>query len=170
MTISLFKAKRKDKDSHEAYYDIDLGSPDGIVTIKDGKIPYKWQRKISNENIIQKGFSFYLARYAFGDKYNIFDFDLGSDPKNTGILGMSSEDTKKLILIYVDNIALNKGIIYIVSASYVTNEKLIERYNNTKRMQIFFEDKMSSKKELAKLARHVRKINKKHFRKLNKTI
>ena len=130
--IILREADRKDKDSEEAFYEIETGNPDEEISVKDGKFSFVWHRKKSNSNVKEKGFSFYYARHAYKDKYKLIDPDFASDSKNTGILGMIPGNTNKMILIYAQTDYLERGITRIVSAYYTTNRRLIAKYDSIK--------------------------------------
>jgi len=140
MTI-LSESERKDKDSEGAYYEIDPGNQNDEVVVKDGKALSTWLRQRSNENVIQ-GFSFYYARHVFKDKYFILDEDLAPDPDNTGILGVIPESKNVMILAHVQTDYLDKGITKIVSAHYVTDQNLIEKYEKIKMYHKKFEEMM----------------------------
>ena len=141
-------------DTREAYYDIEEGSPKENIIIKEGKFNFTWNRKISNDNINQEGFSFYFARRVFEDKYKVIDIGLGNDPHNTGILGIVPGSPKTMIIIYAPTDYLLKGVIKIVSAHYVTSQELKDKYSLLKKMKSM----RPSDKEIEKLAEYIRKI------------
>lgn len=148
----------KKNDSIDAYYSVEDGDPNMDVTVKEGIWTFMWHRKKSNENVTRKGFSFYLARHAFKDKYKIIDFALATDPKTTGILAVIPNDKKVMIVINAISDQLEKGIIRIVSASYVENQKLIDRYNFSKKIKIKYESMQPSDAEIERLAERIKKI------------
>ena len=156
--VMLKETERKDKDSREAYYDIEAGNPDEDVTVRDGKRVFTWRRRKSNENITDKGFSFYLARRVFMDSNKIFDDGLATDPKNTGIYGMVKGDTKVMVVINAVTDLLDKGIIRIVSAYYTTNQKLVQKYHRVKKFREIIDSTMSADEENEVLDEYIKKI------------
>jgi len=163
--IILKEAKKREYNSIEAYYELDPGDPDEDVTIKEEKYVFMWHRRKSNENVKEKGFSFYLARHVFKDADKIVDPELASDPGNTGIAGIVRGNDKVMIVLNAKSDILEKGIIRIVSAYYTTDQNLIWRYNHIKKLRRKYESMMPSEEELDKLAEHNKRIFEEYERK-----
>ena len=148
-----------DPNSYDAFYEIDHGDPKGLVEVKDKAINFTWYRSKSNENLTDtregKGFSFYLARFAYYDKYKIIDNDLAKDKNNTGILSMIEFDKKVMIVI---NVKLDENEkIHIVSAYYTSDPKLIKEYNVNKAIMKRIEEAISLRtdEELQRLKENI---------------
>ena len=149
------------KDSEAAFFEIEPGNPNEEVTVKDGNLTFVWNRGKSNENITdtrsgKEGFSFYYARYAFKDKFKVFDSSLASDPKNEGILGTVPNGSRVMIVINVKADALEKGVIRIVSAYFTSNPRLIDMYNHRKALKMRYKEYEEEDNQW--LANHIRKI------------
>jgi len=149
--VILRNANKKNYNSIEAYYEPEPGNPDEDVTVKDGKHTFMWRRRKSNENIANHGFSFYLARHVFKDKYKIFDDDLANDNKNTGVYGIVEGDKKVMLVIHAQSEYLEKGIARIVSAYYTSDQNLIKNYEKIKGYRRKSESLMPDDDELKSL-------------------
>jgi len=147
------------KDSDRAFFEKEPGDPEEIVKVideNDGKISiYTWERRKSNKNIddasIEKrGFSFYLARYVFFDKYFYFDDDLATNKDYTGIIGVIPGDKKQEELIVI-NIEDGQGVIRIIAAYYADDlkyDKFVEKYwKRRERMKRIYENMPSLSRE-----------------------
>ncbi len=101
------------EDSYEAYYEKDKTGPENEDVIC-GK--FVWNRKKSNENITDtsdgKGFSFYLARHAFDDKFKVTIKDKTNE-KNKQTLGVVAGDEKLMVVV---NVKTEGDKIRIISA------------------------------------------------------
>jgi len=150
---------KTDPDSYEAYYEPDHGDPNELVEVNDDVYTFTWNRGKSNDNLTDtgegKGFSFYLARRAYYDRYRLIDQRLATDINNTGILGRVDTDPKLMIVINLEeDFSNDDNRIHIISAYYTDNPKLIKKYENHKRFIIkldeaskkFYEDKEKVKR------------------------
>jgi len=130
-------------DSYDAFYKPDPGEPDELVEIKDDFLTFTWERKKSNENLIDqregKGFSFYLARHAYYDKYKLPKDSLAYDKKNTGMVAQIQLDKKYTIVINVKPNLNTPKKIHIVSAYYTDSPTLIDEYEAHKAQMIAIE-------------------------------
>ena len=126
-----------DPDSYKAFYELDPGDLDELVEVNDEHYTFTWYRGKSNDNLKdtrhgKEGFSFYLARHVYHDRYRIYDSSLSSDINNIGVIGLVEGDKKEMIVINVRPSEDEPWIIHIVSAYYTSNPRLIKDYRINK--------------------------------------
>lgn len=153
---------KTDPDSYDAFFESDPGDPNELVEIKDEFLTFTWDRKKSNENLIDpiggKGFSFYLARHAYYDKYKLPKDSLASDKKNTGMVAQIQLDKNYMIVINVKPDFNTPKKIHIVSAYYTDSSSLIEEYEAHKVQMIAIEKAIErrSNEKIKKIGENIR--------------
>jgi uncharacterized DUF497 family protein len=95
------------------YYDLDLEN-DGVGTVFCD--PFEWDRQKSNANVKEKGFSFYLARTIFQDRFWVRcgSFVVNGE-KREKVIGCPFGSDAAPLLVVVD-LALEGGRYRIISS------------------------------------------------------
>jgi uncharacterized DUF497 family protein len=129
-------------NSSEAYFEKEPGDENEDVVlvdeIEDRKIIFTWNRKKSNDNIVDfgygKGFSFYLARHVFRDPF--FTTTIATDPENKRGVGIILNDENVMLVIDSE---LKENKIRIISAYYVDDTSIWSKlYWSNRRKNEFF--------------------------------
>ena len=101
-----------------AYSDDRTGNDNEDVIVEDkGGYKFKWERGKSNINLEKHGFTFYLARHVFYDRYVTFKEDKKYSDRNN-VYGIVKNDEKKRVMVSVD-IRGEGNYIKIISARYL---------------------------------------------------
>jgi uncharacterized DUF497 family protein len=127
----------------DLYYELDREN-DGVGTVFCD--PFEWDRQKSNANLREKGFSFYLARTVFYDRYWMrCGSSVVNGEKREKVLGRPYGDDVAPVLVVIE-LALGDGRYRIISSWENENSFLGDAYEKTKARKrasssVFLDDK-----------------------------
>jgi uncharacterized DUF497 family protein len=141
MTVERYTENELDNAHFMENYDIE--KPDisvDIFTTLDN-VSFVWDRQKSNENISNHGFSHYLTRHFYNDKFRVINgqksgkdiVDISADAGNTGMLcGFTityiEDDLSEKVVFLIRQETLDDGKIRLITCCPTENEQYMRWY------------------------------------------